>query len=552
MVEFIRQYDKNTVWEGKSVYSFPRITKEEKTQILAKMKNYLFRSKEKNIVSYICTNCDKQTVDNERTYHPGLVCAKHNEYVYCPNCNCYEQLKDVNKCGSFKKINSEAENEERIALIRVKNKDEVYVENFYAERFYGKDYLRPSVRLYPNTVFKLTPTGAENWIFNYQTKTYKKDSRLREPFYYAEMWSSSYHDYSIVGFSKLGQTFLKYILPVLPRSCHHSMNPNDLQRPFAYLQNYCKYPIIEMLLKTGREDIVNELVFQNKPSKTLYNWNAKGMKDFIKPELLTSEDRRYLMQHSVDTEDLKILIWLRKKGANIRFADLSCFTSYNAMYYLKKIGKCKIKINKFVKYIKKNKDKTELCYQSILSFYWDYLQNLREATGNKELTDIEMFPPNLRAAHDRAVSAANIARQMKRIKEQEELIKKAEKSQKRRKKEYEYEADGFRIILPKTPAEIILEGHNMHHCVGGYAERHFQDKLTILFLRRSDAPDEPLATIEMHGASLVQIQGKRDTQVWKQTEGAEAFFKEWLKVVKKRFAAKAQRKTKKSNKNAAA
>ena len=42
-----------------------------------------------------------------------------------------------------------------------------------------------------------------------------------------------------------------------------------------------------------------------------------------------------------------------------------------------------------------------------------------------------------------------------------------------------------------------MEGKTLKHCVGGYAARHFNDKVTILFLRHKRKPDTPFVTIEI-------------------------------------------------------
>ena len=50
----------------------------------------------------------------------------------------------------------------------------------------------------------------------------------------------------------------------------------------------------------------------------------------------------------------------------------------------------------------------------------------------------------------------------------------------------------------------------MHHCVGGYADRHIKGKTTILFLRRQSQPKTPMVTIEMTGNRIIQIHGWDD------------------------------------------
>ena len=63
------------------------------------------------------------------------------------------------------------------------------------------------------------------------------------------------------------------------------------------------------------------------------------------------------------------------------------------------------------------------------------------------------------------------------------------------------------IKFPMSAAAIRLEGQRLNHCVGGYAKRHLEGVLTILFLRKMDMPNTPYVTIEMQGNQLRQIHG---------------------------------------------
>ena len=86
------------------------------------------------------------------------------------------------------------------------------------------------------------------------------------------------------------------------------------------------------------------------------------------------------------------------------------------------------------------------------------------------------------------------------------------------------------IIVPHTVADIIREGKLQRHCVGGYAARHMDGKLTICFLRKTDEPETPLYTIEMHDKHLTQVQGEGNRTPL--TPEAKIFFDRWLKWVK--------------------
>ena len=93
---------------------------------------------------------------------------------------------------------------------------------------------------------------------------------------------------------------------------------------------------------------------------------------------------------------------------------------------------------------------------------------------------------------------------------------------------YEYEDKRYCIIVPKSAIEIIDEGQNLHHCVAGYAERHINGVLTILFMRDVKNKESALYTIEMRGKNLIQIRGMRNCDP---TPQAQKFVDKWLKWI---------------------
>lgn len=62
---------------------------------------------------------------------------------------------------------------------------------------------------------------------------------------------------------------------------------------------------------------------------------------------------------------------------------------------------------------------------------------------------------------------------------------------------YQFSYGGYAIVAPASVEDIVREGKRLHHCVGGYADRHFNGVLEILFLRKVSAIDTPLITLEL-------------------------------------------------------
>lgn len=103
-------------------------------------------------------------------------------------------------------------------------------------------------------------------------------------------------------------------------------------------------------------------------------------------------------------------------------------------------------------------------------------------------------------------------------------LAKYEEENKKRKKKWEFSNEKFAIVFPMTVPEVRLEGEALHHCVGGYAQRHIQNEATILFLRKEESPDTSFYTIEVtkNGAEwkVVQVYGACNKWVGNDPEAA--------------------------------
>lgn len=88
----------------------------------------------------------------------------------------------------------------------------------------------------------------------------------------------------------------------------------------------------------------------------------------------------------------------------------------------------------------------------------------------------------------------------------------------------DFERDGFKIVYPSTPDDVIAEGHALHHCVGSYTERVAEKECIILFLRKCFDETKPFYTVEVRGQKAVQVQGKGNCDM---TPEVEAFITVW-------------------------
>lgn len=72
-----------------------------------------------------------------------------------------------------------------------------------------------------------------------------------------------------------------------------------------------------------------------------------------------------------------------------------------------------------------------------------------------------------------------------------------EEANKERKEKWEFSNEKFSIVFPMKFSDVRQEGGSLHHCVGGYAERHIKNETTILFLRKNEEIDTSFYTIEI-------------------------------------------------------
>ena len=66
------------------------------------------------------------------------------------------------------------------------------------------------------------------------------------------------------------------------------------------------------------------------------------------------------------------------------------------------------------------------------------------------------------------------------------------------KKAFDFTYGNYTVVIPKSAKDIIDEGTNMHHCVGGYAPRVVNGEQYIIFIRHKDTPDKCYITAQVY------------------------------------------------------
>lgn len=332
--------------------------------------------------------------------------------------------------------------------------------------------------------------------------------------------------YTIVDIEYLDETFLKYshvkdFDQCRPRRTNRWYGEQEYgpTKLMAYLCYYAKYPSLEIAMRTCGQEAARDLIYDHRHNVRLVDWRAKTPLRFWR---LTKEQYR------------------ATEGLCDRLGFLRTCRPYFGRLQIEQLVKIYQNDSRSVGNFFKILDmlpqaKATYVYRycenhsrQYYGFYKDYLEAAAEIGRDLTVHNVA-FPKNLVKAHDEAVRARQMILDAKKQAEWEEKARAFARKDKKRRQLYDYEADGYLIRVADNGSEIMAEGNALHHCVGGYVDRHLTCQTTILFLRRADAPTKPFYTVEMREGKLQQVHGDHNCAI----DGeAKEFFDRWLDFVK--------------------
>lgn len=301
---------------------------------------------------------------------------------------------------------------------------------------------------------------------------------------------------------------------------------NHCRRPMQslpFLFAHLNHPRMEHLVKTGFYHIASDLAYRHHPDclDETQNRTHRILK-------VSAEDVQFLKELDVDIPTLKIfqeyaglkdrqrlLCWQLEQEVE---RDILPILSY-------------MTVHKFIRYIENQYGflrlrKTPygpLRYQGMQALvleYRDYL-DMCHKMGYDMKNSFVLYPKDLQKSHDRT------ARRMKH-KEDAKIKRDFIAVYRRLSGQLDFEKNGFKIVYPATPDDVIKEGHALHHCVGGYTERVAKGECVILFLRRCSDDSKPFYTVEVRNQKVVQVRGMKNCGM---TPEIKSFIADWERRV---------------------
>lgn len=509
-------YEKMSTALLPALEDFPRIenTEEVTRQINRFFNPYIFCERHKDSIEIWCSCCLRHgaidipprivtTVEYELLYN------KHNMHVTCPYCGARAIYKNARKLGKKTRL------VQYLPIVILKEKDgDIYARAYWTRKTY--DRLDGEPEFYLVEAYHFTPGQATIW-YDADEKPYARSISgnydpqhrvITEPFTKGNWMFCQYEPYAVMGLDEIGKSKFRYCgyeefekayptqwgLETVWR-CTHMMK---------FLAAASIYPRqIEMLLKTGLEGIVIDLVAGRRKNRDIFDWKKENYLDALG---LSKTELKQWRRSGAEPQAIATYKKLRRAGIPESFENLKEISKQlnlnyatNETEFYRMCCRLRAKPRKMFDYLSRGEPTIP---SGALAEYKDYI-DMAEMLGWDLGNDTVKLPKDLSRKHDEAAEEINTM-------VANEAAATADSSILKRSAKYNFEMGDYCIRCAISAAEITAEGKALKHCVAGYAQRHMNNRLTILFLRRKDAPNRSLYTIEMHGNTLIQIHGYRN------------------------------------------
>lgn len=451
--------------------------------------------------------------------HWTLTDLRHRDRLVCPWCGREVTAIDLSKARSRKSLRHH-----ELAVVLHARGDALYADALVLRKDYGDEAAlaaRPEAwcssgyYFAPGEVMQADHQSAvrdDRPVITWERERLGRRKLVQEPFKVGSISWYTHDSYSILNREALTESpFFRYC-GFFDRWPYRPGGGRGYAAKFyeliSYLTAYAIYPRqVEMLTKAGYWEPVADLVWERKKNAAAMCWEER---DPRKSFGATRRELAWIMAAHPSMESLAVRNYVRGHwGEDWPLAFCMDFCSLwggmPAMTVLHFLKKYRLDPGRFLGYMDRmfrGADAEDVWYADLFELYRDYL-DAAYAMGYCLEHSRVLWPEDLTAAHDR-VTEELADRQARQERERRAA------SLKERRLKYEFELDGLRIVFPVTGAAIRREGQALSHCVGGYAGRHLDGTLTILFLRRADRPNKPYVTIEMDGNQIRQIHGYRN------------------------------------------
>lgn len=305
--------------------------------------------------------------------------------------------------------------------------------------------------------------------------------------------------YDILGLDEIQKSPFRYCM-AKEYEKHHSCF-------MEFLTACCFYPHqIEMLMKAGMDSVVYDLAGRGVKNAMAIDWTQE---DPTKAFGLNKQELKVFLNTKRNIDTVALYKQLKRRVPMEEAADWveRCADVRGTVHEAKAWH---LPPEKLFRYLAKAQSGR---MGNPLGTWRDYL-TAAQALGYPLHRENVLLPKDLGAAHDSATAKHRNKLERERKQRQQKKDRLRAMAYAKRKteleKKYAFSMDGYVIRIPASGEEIIQEGKALQHCVAGYADRHENGAVTILFMRKEKQTDKPWLTIEMRGNTLMQIHGYKN------------------------------------------
>ena len=440
-----------------------------------------------------CTACGESFEAVRGNYSRGRL---HHERCNCPQCGA---VVEGIAAGKYKYDMKSLERWVKVAVTRAGEKGELLVVAGNARRIFKHDCLTGDLDFYPEKKYYFGTEGCCEWKAEQQWEGCRRagidwipTKTVGDPFQPNWMRYADYDgSYSVIGIGDaLPYTILRYsqVIEFYERQAYVDL---DHDRPargvLKYLAWYMVHPQLEMAVKFGLRDAVEQLISEGRKNAELLNWRAKTPAQFLR---LSKQDAKRFLNQEMSFDDLKAI----KLGKDMSISVyLEICENIGGRDNMKELMKCAavtgVSGRDAARYVAKLQPECARYAVQIIRTWLDYLHMAQKLGYDLSVPTVAM-PKDLQERHD-------AASQMMYLKSHEDELKKCKTRRRNLEKKYRFQMGGYCIVIPTSGDEIVREGKTLQHCVGGYAARHMAGTTTILFLRKTRTPGRSFLTLEM-------------------------------------------------------
>ena len=188
-------------------------------------------------------------------------------------------------------------------------------------------------------------------------------------------------------------------------------------------------------------------------------------------------------------------------------------------------------------YIRRQMEETGMTFREVVDTWKDYL-SMAERFGMDTHDAIIYRAAKLKQRHDELVLRGKLEDLKEKAKEILNKYPHAEDVLHDIREIYSYADEKYTVVVPDSLVDIMIEGQNLNHCVGTsdrYYDRIERRESYILFLRKTDAPEQSYYTLEVEPGGAIRQKRTMFDRQHPDIEEATKFLKRWQKEITKRL-----------------